>query len=538
MSHEASGLKQDRKKVEKRALFMASGTLTSRILGLFRDIALAALFDRSITDAWTAAFRLPNLFRRLLGEGSLSVSFIPVFIQAQEEDNSGVRARNLVNALYTFFLIFMGSLTVFGVIYMQPLLRLFLSAEYIHQELKWQMTVRMAQIMFGFVYFICTYAFLMGILNALGSFALPALAPALLNISMLLFTFLPGKWFLHPGDGLAWGVLVGGLLQSAVLWWALKRRGYVPGISWNMFQSDDVRHVLLNMIPGIVGIGLLQFSTLVNLYYSSGLQEGAISYIYWADRLLEFPLSLISVSIGAALLPTLSELAYQKYHSRFQEILEQNISLSIFLSLPASLGLFFLAEPIVEILFKRGHFTGLDVNGTTTVLQIYSLSMLFASGIRILSPAFYALKNTWVPACTSLLALMLHIYCASLWIGPWGLRGLVFSSLLAMAMQFVMLVRALSFFKIYLNWLKILKDFTKIVTSGSGLALITLCYRPLLNVFAQGPDGVDLPLRLLCLAVIVISAAMFYILSTYTLKLEAACSFVAFLKAKIERNVL
>lgn len=160
MSQEASGLKEDQKKVLKRAFFMAAGTLTSRILGLLRDVAMGALFDRMVTDAWTAAFRIPNLFRRLLGEGALSVSFIPVFMEAQGSDPGGVRGKNLVNGLYTLFLIAMGVVAVLGAVFMEEIFRYLLSDRYGTAE-KWFLTVRMGRIMFGFVFFVCTYAYLM-----------------------------------------------------------------------------------------------------------------------------------------------------------------------------------------------------------------------------------------------------------------------------------------------------------------------------------------------------------------------------------------
>ena len=460
---------------------MASGTLTSRVLGLFRDMALAALFERSVTDAWTAAFRLPNLFRRLLGEGSLSVSFIPVFIEARLEDPTGARARNLANALYTLLLIFLGSLTLLGIFSMEEILRWLLSSSYLQQTEKWQLTVRLARIMFGFVYFVCSYAYFMGILNALGSFGLPAVAPALLNVSMLIFTFLPPSWFAQYGDGLALGVLVGGILQAALLWAALKARGYLPQISRTLW-NDDVKKVLLNMMPGLLGMGLLQFATLVNLHFASGIGEGAISYIYWADRLLELPLSLVSVSLGAALLPTLSELALARDRSRFQETVEEHFLFTLFLAWPAALGLFFLATPIVEVLFQRGHFSSQDAQNTAMVLKVYSLSLLFVSGVRILSPAFYAVKNTWWPAVISLCALVLHMSWAGWWIHRAGLQGLVISSLLAVALQFVVLMVSLRFSIMKFRWRKILVELFKMIVAGSVQVAAIQIYEPLLSL--------------------------------------------------------
>jgi putative peptidoglycan lipid II flippase len=530
VSHEASVLNQDIKKVEKAAFTMAGGTLTSRILGLFRDMAMAAFFDRATTDAWTAAFRLPNLFRRLFGEGSLSVSFIPVFLQAQSEDLTGDRAKNLLNALYTLFLILVGGLTVVGILYMEPLLKIFLSADYVTQSAKWILTVRMARIMFGFVYFVSFYAYFMGILNALGSFGLPALAPALLNTSMLIFTFMPKTWFFQSGDGLAWGVLVGGAGQAVFLWTVLRRRGYLPQLNLKSIWNQDVRHVVMNMAPGVFGLGLLQFLTLVNLYFSSSLNEGAISYIYWADRLLELPLSLVSVSLGTAILPTLTELALFKNEDKFKRTIEEYFILNLFISIPAAMGLYIFAVPIVEILFKRGHFSVSDVGQTAMILKVYALSLPFIASVRVLSPAFYALKNTWIPALTSLVSLLCHIAFASFWIHYLGLRGLVISSLTVMALQFFLLAMALSFFKKGFALKKLFIEINKLFLSalifGFGLQLYQVFLELLLNQTWLGPVSVNIIALVLGSSV----ALILYVYSGHVFGIKFATSIVEYLK--------
>ncbi len=506
---------------------MASGTLTSRILGLFRDMALAALFERSVTDAWTAAFRIPNLFRRLFGEGSLSVSFIPVFMEARVDDASGVRAQNLINALYTVLLIFLGSITILGILYMEQVLGWILSADYAKNPEKWLLTVRMARIMFGFVYFVCSYAYFMGILNALGSFGLPAVAPALLNISMLVFTFMPSTWFVQVGDGLAWGVLVGGFLQALLLWLALRARGYLPQLKKN-FWNEDVKKVLVNMLPGLLGMGLLQFTTLVNLHFASAMGDGAISYIYWADRLLELPLSLVSVSLGAALLPTLSELVLQKEVNKFREVLQEHFLFTFFLAFPATLGLFFLAEPIIEVLFKRGHFSITDAKSTAMVLQVYSVSLLFVSGVRILGPAFYAVKNTWLPALASCGALLLHMSWASWWIRQAGLQGLVLSSLVAAVVQFLVMSLALRIWITTLEWRKIFFEAVKIVISGMCLAAAVQIYFPLEQILNVGSAG-----KIIALALAIGAGGAAYFICSFLLRLEQARFLMSSLKRKI-----
>ena len=443
MSEEASGLKSDRKKVFKNAALVASGTMTSRILGLFRDMALAALFDRTLTDAWTAAFRIPNLFRRLLGEGSLSVSFIPVFMEAEAADLTGTRSRNLINSFYSLLLVTLATITLAGILGAEGILRMLLDSSFLAVPGKLELTVRLAKIMFGFVFFVSTYAYFMGILNALGSFALPALAPTLFNVSMLIFTFLPGSWFAQAGDGLAWGVLLGGFLQALVLFIALNMRGYLPSLSMKLW-SHDVRAVVIGMIPGLLGLGLAQFTTLVNLHFASRLMEGSVSYIYWADRLLELPLSLVAVSLGSALLPKLAELSLSGRSRIFQETLWDGFFFAVFLILPASVGLFMLAGPIVEVLFYRGAFNQTDLTNTTLVLQVYSLSMVFVAAGRVISSAFYAQRKNLLPGVSAVFSLLVHILLAPIMMRQFELGGLVLSSLVSHLLHFGILSASMS----------------------------------------------------------------------------------------------
>lgn len=470
---------------------MASGTLTSRILGLLRDLAMAALFDRSITDAWTAAFRLPNFFRRWLGEGALAVSFIPVFLEAQASDKSGLRSRNLVNAVYSLLLVFVGSLTLAGMLFMDPLLRLLLAQNYTLDLQRWEMTVRFGRIMFGFIFFVSTSAFYAGVLNSLGRFAVPAAAAALFNIAMLVFTFLPPSWFSLPGDGLAWGVLIGGGLQTFVLGLVLRSHGFFP--RWQTWRdSVDVRAVLGQLGPGLLGMGLIQFSALVTLYYASGLPEGAVSYVYWADRLLELPLTLIAVSLGTALLPTLSAMAAQGNLRGFQETAEEALLMTIFWALPAALGLFFLAEPIIHTLFYRGHFTQQDVVATSDILRISALSLLFLSCSRVLMPLYHARKNTTVPMVLSLFCLILHLALAPNLIARWGLPGLMASSFFSAFINALLLFLGLPRWSVSLDIRRLVASFWKIALSGLCLSVCCQLYFPLSRVLGGSLQMISL----------------------------------------------
>ncbi len=453
---------------------MAAGTFSSRILGLVREVALAAFFDRTVTDAWTAAFRLPNLFRRLLGEGSLSVSLQPVLIQAQIEDEKTGwnKARILMDSMHMLLIVVLTILTVGGIIFAEPVLRLVLDEAYTQNVIALELTVRLAQIMFGFLFFICLFAYYMAILNSVGSFGWPAAAPVLFNVSLIISTLVPAEWLPVKGDTLAWGVLVGGFMQMAVLLYPLHQKKLIPGFAWNP-GNPEVRKVLRNMLPGLFGLGLMQMTLLINTHFASSLGEGAISYIYWADRLLELPLSLVSVSLGTALLPTLAEYWLRGEKSKTAEVSERYLSLNLFVGAMAAVGLYVLALPIVKIIFERGHFSAEDSIAVTSVLQVYSLTLIPVSAVRVLAPAYYAVKNTWFPAVTSGIALVVHILIAPKLMAGHGLQGLNFSSFVSASVNIFFLLAAYGYFISSFPWARFLLKVVK--TSIAAAVMVWIC---------------------------------------------------------------
>lgn len=466
----------------KNALMMSFGTMTSRALGLVRESLLAALFDKQITDAWAAAFRIPNMFRRLLGEGSLSVSFIPIFVEASHDSRE--RAQNLVNSLYTLLLMILSVITVLGILLPDPILQLVLDPEYVANTEKYLITKQMAQIMFGFVFFISSFAFFMGILNALGDFFWPALAPTFWNLAMVISTLWPASWLSEAaqknGSQLAWGVLVGGMLQAAVLIPALRKAGYFPKLSFKWANRDMLR-VFKNMGPGLIGLGLLQFTTIVNLRFASSLAEGTISYINYVDRLIELPLSLISVSLGTALLPVLSKYWVQDKKQEMAEQTRHYLELNLFVSIAAACGLFVLAEPIMDLLFGRGRFTATDVQTASVILKTYCWIMVFSSGVRVLTPAYYAIKNTWFPALLSAGCLAIHILLAPVLMAKWGVQGLMVSTTTSAAVNLTLLLVFYNFLIFNFSYLKFLASLLKFVVVGFIVVFISQLHFVLVN---------------------------------------------------------
>lgn len=492
---------------------MAFGTMTSRVLGQLRESLLAYYFDKRITDAWAAAFRIPNMFRRLLGEGSLSVSFIPVFVDASSQ--SEFRAQNLVNSVYSFLLVVLGCLTAIGVLYPEPLLNLILDPNYINDADKYLLTLRMTKIMFGFVFFISSYAFIMGILNALGQFTLPAMAPTFWNLSMIVSTLMPDTYFARHGDQLALGVLVGGFLQAAILVPALVKSGYFPKFSFD-YKNPDFKKVIQNMVPGLLGMGLLQFTTIINLRFSSSLQEGTISYINYVDRLIELPLSLISVSLGTALLPALSGFFSRNETHKFSQTTRHYLELNLLLTMSAAAGLFVLAEPTVQLLFGHGKFLPSSVSATAEILKTYCWIMVFSSGVRVLTPAYFAVKNTWFPALISGFCLLVHLVVAPILMDRYKVHGLMLSTILSATLNLSLLM---IFFKKFVAVFEY-GIFFKNIVIFSVLAFLTGAVAQIYFVIeSQLPPGkLFLTINL---ALSIMSALVVFTLAGYIFKIKA-----------------
>ena len=517
------------------ALSMAFGTMTSRVLGLVRDMAFTALFSRTVTDAWTTAFRLPNMFRRLLGEGALSVSFIPIFVESRIQDPSGVRSRNLVNGLYTLLLIVLMGLTTLGTVFTEQILNLLLDPHYSDVAGKFELTVRMSRIMFSFVFMISSYAFFMGILNALGKYALAAIAPTLWNVTMIITTFIPQTWLGSPGDAIAWGVVIGGAFQAGVLVPALIKAGYFPRLRGDLkecFTNPDVLKIFRNMLPGMVGLGLLQITTIVNLRFASNLGEGPISYIYLADRLLELPLSLVSVSLGTALLPTLAAMWSRGDKAKMFETSNYYLRLNLFVAVPAAIGLFIMAEPIVELLFQRGHFAAEATLATASVVRVYSFILISTSCVRVLVPSFYAIKNTWLPAAVSGVCLTVHILVAPWLMKNWGLQGLVASSFVSATLNMILLLSAYQVLIGPFGIFKLILSLAKFSLAGVGLWLVLGGYAWVHSLIGLGRVGL-----LLSVFVTISAGGVVYGGLAWLLRCEELTQTVGTVAAKVMRRL-
>lgn len=510
--------RQSHKHVVKSATYMAMGTFSSRVLGLIRDAILGAFFDRTVTDAWLVAFRIPNMLRRLFGEGALSVSFIPIFIELMTNPKSKQEGKDfkLASGVFSLLSALLLVLTTIGIIFSSQIVHLIAGEEaYMSVPGKFEMTVQMAQIMFAFCFFICLYAFYMAILNAYKKFALAAFAPVLFNVAMIVSTLLPAYFPNHFTNlQLAWGVTIGGFLQMIILVPALIKLKCLPSFSLNFFDPNVLR-VFRNMVPGLLGLGVMQIGMIINTRFASSLEEGANSWIYWSDRVLELPLSLFAVSLGTALLPTLAAHWSKGEKDEMIDTANRYLRMIFFVSVPCAIGVWFLARPIVEVLFHRGKFSTYDLMNTSSILMIYAVGIISFGGIRVIAPSFYAIKNTWYPAVVSLICLCVHYFVAQYLMAIYGIQGLASSSMISSILNLALLLIGFRIFIGHMMIGKLLKSLIKFVISGAVMAAVIQCYDLLIAYF-----GDFFIVKLVCLSAIICASVITYFYMTSLLKAE------------------
>lgn len=382
---------------------VSSLTLLSRILGFVRDFVIARAFGAGVlTDAFFVAFRLPNLLRRLFAEGAFSQAFVPLL--AEYRNQRGIEAtRQLVDRVATMLFLVVLTVALLGVIG-APLLIHVSAPGFTADPGKFALTVTLTRIAFPYILFMALVALAAGILNTWSRFALPAFTPVLLNLSFIGMALFAAPYFDPPVLALAWAVFLGGLLQLALQLPALHRIGMLPRFA---FAPGDpgVRRILKLMAPAVLGVSVAQVSLLINTIFASFLTSGSVSWLYYADRLMEFPAGLLGAALGTILLPSLAKAHSTKNPEEFSALLDWGLRLTFMLTLPAALGLAMLAVPLIATLFQHGAFTAADVLQTRQALVAYSIGLIGLILVKVLAPGFYARQNIRTPVKFALITL-------------------------------------------------------------------------------------------------------------------------------------
>lgn len=373
----------------------------SRITGLIRDILIARAFGVGpLTDAFWVAFRIPNLLRRLFAEGAFSQAFVPI-LSAARTDRSDEAVRVLLDRVALLLTAVLMLITVIGVI-AAPWVVMAMASGMTHdaRSEQFQGAVWMTRMMFPYILCMSLVAFASGVLNTWRKFAVPAFTPVLLNLCMIGACLGLASRFDTPIYALAVGVMLGGVAQLTVQWLALARLGLTPRWSLNVrraWNDPIVRRIMRQMAPATLGVSVAQISLLINTNIATWLTPGSVTWLSYADRLMEFPTALLGVALGTVLLPSLSAAHTKQDGSRYRELLDWGLKLTLLLGLPAALGMVLLADGLVATLFNYGKFSAADVAQTRLAVMAYSVGLVGMLAVKILAPGFYAKQDIRTP---------------------------------------------------------------------------------------------------------------------------------------------
>lgn len=420
---------------------VSSMTLLSRILGFVRDFVIARTFGAGMaTDAFFVAFRLPNLLRRMFAEGAFSQAFVPILAeyknrQGQEETHK------LVSRVATALTLAVTAVTAIGIV-AAPLIIWVSAPGFADEPDKFALTVELTRITFPYILFMSLVALAGGILNSWSRFAIPAFTPVLLNLSFIGMALFAAPWFDPPVLALAWAVFIGGVLQLALQVRPLARIGLLPRFDLNL-SDPGVRRIAKLMLPAMLGVSVSQVSLIINTIFASFLESGSVSWLYYADRLMEFPAGLLGAALGTILLPSLSKLHADEQPDAFSSLLDWGLRLTLMLTLPAALALALLAVPLLSTLFQHGAFTATDVQQTRLALVAYSVGLSGLILVKILAPGFYARQDIRTPVRIALITLAATQVMNLAFIVPLKHAGLALSIGLASLLNAALLYRGL-----------------------------------------------------------------------------------------------
>ena len=426
----------DKKKVIRSAGVVGFFVLISRCFGLIRDMTMASFFGSSLAmDAFVVAFTIPNLFRALFGEGALSSAFVPVFTETIEKRGKP-EAWRLAAKMFWLLSLLLACIVIIGIL----LATLFLSF-FPHSE-RISMILVLLRIMLPYMFFICLTAFFSAILNSLYCFMLPASVPVILNLVLIAALFLVCPR-LDAESGarmvaVAWSVILAGVMQWLVQMPLLFRCGFRPffSIDWN---NAAVKRVGQLMGVAVIGMGVTRINVLIDRFIAVFIGLGSASYLYFAVRLIYFPLGIFATALGTVLLPTLSGHAAQSRMDRIRETVNQSIRQLMFVMIPAAVGMMVLAKPIVRLVYERGDFTALTTEMTMLALVCYAPGLVMFSMIKVLIPVFYAQQDMKTPVRVGIGCTVLNLILSLILMWPLKHVGIALATVLSATVQVIIL---------------------------------------------------------------------------------------------------
>jgi putative peptidoglycan lipid II flippase len=414
------------KKLLKSTAVVSAMTLISRISGLIRDVVMASVLGSSgVADAFFVAFRIPNFLRRIFGEGAFASAFVPVFTELTE--NNTHQAKQFVNATAGLLALVTFCLTILGMVFAPFIVSLY-APGYKDDPVQMAYTVDALRFMFPYLFCISLVAMSGGILNTLNRFAVPAVTPVLLNICLILAMWLLVPFVESASRALAIGVLIAGLVQLIFQFPSLIKEGYLPRPSLNV-ASPGVKKVFSLMVPAVFSVSVAQINTFVNTVFLSGLMTGSVSWLYYSDRLMEFPVGVFGIALASVVLPSLSKENASGSDASFSAMMDWALRWVILIAVPATLALYLLATPLLSTIFQRGAFNANDVAMSALALEAFAIGVCGFIFVKVLAPGFFAKQDTKTPMRIAMIAIAVNI---------------VFSVLLVRSMQHTGLALAVS----------------------------------------------------------------------------------------------
>ncbi|MFQ6332608.1 murein biosynthesis integral membrane protein MurJ [Methylophilus sp. 3sh_L] len=389
-----------------KALATVGGmTFISRLLGFVRDTLIARIFGAGMaTDAFFVAFKIPNLLRRISGEGAFSQAFVPILSEYRKQ-RTPEATRALINHVASLLGLFLVGITIVGML-AAPLIVRLTSPGFVSDPAKFALTTELLRITFPYILFISLVSMAGGVLNAYSKFQVPAFTPVWLNLSFITAAVFIAPHFHNSVYVLAWAVFVGGIIQLLYQLPYLQQIGMLPRYELNL-QDEGVRRILKLMGPAIFGVSVAQISIVLNNIFASFMPTGSVSWLYYADRLMEFPTGVLGAALGTILLPSLSKAHVDKSSAEFSQLLDWGLRLTFMLAIPAAVAMAVLSKPLVASLFYYGKFTPVDVAQTERALIAYSLSLLGLIMVKVLAPGFYARQNVKTPVKIAIFTLVM-----------------------------------------------------------------------------------------------------------------------------------
>ncbi len=427
--------------IARAATTVSIAVFASRILGLVREQVFAGFFGAGYAiDAFVVAFRIPNLLRDLFAEGALSAAFVTVFTDYDHKQGPAHTWR-LANNVIVCLVLLLGALVLGGIVFSPQLVGL-MAPDFGLVPGKLGLTASMTRIMFPFLPLVSLAAVAMGILNARGRFFIPSLASSFFNLGSIVAGVALALAFpsfgIPPIVGMAWGALIGGVLQLAVQLPLLWRVGFRP--RWVLdFKDEGLRRMARLMLPAVVGLSAVQINIFINTFYAASCPQGSISWLNYAYRLFHLPMGLFGVALMVASTPVVSRHAARQDFPALKAALSSSLGMAFLVSLPAACGLIFLARPIIGLIYQHGQFTALDTSQTAAALMLYALGLLAFAGVKIMVPVFYALNDTRIPVAGSFLTVGANLVLINLMLAPLQHRAIALSTSLSMVVNFLFL---------------------------------------------------------------------------------------------------